>query len=157
AKVNRRFESSRRLYRQVERRLGGRNRMRQPLSVKPRKIGARRNGDSASLGLLFIRKDRTSSLRCRPARSAPRGRAGRLLLPNQCPCAPPAGFNLPHPHSDGRFALAQLATDLVLIYPAKDRQKKPPSGFVALATHTGDHVPPILTGSASAFARWQPP
>src|ERR1700750_2195591 len=69
----------------------------------------------------------------------------------------PAGFNLPHPHSDGRFALAQLATDVVLIYPAKDHQKKPPSGFVALATHTGDHVPPILTGSASAFARWQPP
>ena len=80
---------ARRMRESIERRLGGRIRMRQPLSVKPRKIGARRNGDSASLGLLFIRKDRTSSLRCRPARSAPRGRAGRLLLPNQCPCAPP--------------------------------------------------------------------
>src|ERR1043165_2943906 len=65
--------------------------------------------------------------------------------------------NLPHPHSDGRFALAQRATDLVLIYPAKDRQKEPPSGFVALAAHTGDHVPPMLTGSASDFARWQSP
>ena len=33
-----------------------------------------------------IRRDRTSSLKCRPARSALQARAGRPL-PNSCPCA----------------------------------------------------------------------
>jgi hypothetical protein len=33
-----------------------------------------------------IRKDKTSSLRCRPVRSALQARAGRPL-PNSCPCA----------------------------------------------------------------------
>src|SRR6516225_10783496 len=38
-----------------------------------------------------IRKDRTSSLRCRPVRSALQARAGRPL-PNSCPCASYSGW-----------------------------------------------------------------
>jgi NitT/TauT family transport system substrate-binding protein len=38
-----------------------------------------------------IRKDRTSSLRCRPVRSALQTRAGRPL-PNSCPCASYSGW-----------------------------------------------------------------
>src|SRR5262249_62099094 len=57
------------------------------------------------------------------------------------------------PRSDGRFALVQLAADQAPIFPAKGHQKKPPSGFAAFATRTGDHGPLMLKSSAHSFAR----
>jgi hypothetical protein len=57
------------------------------------------------------------------------------------------------PRSDGRFTSVQLAADRAPIYLAEDHQKKLPSDFAALATHTGDHGPLRLMGSAYSFAR----
>ena len=56
---------------------------------------------------------------------------------------------MPKPRSDGRFALVQLAADRAPIYPVEDHQKKPPSGFAALAIRTADHGPLVLLKSSA--------
>ena len=58
------------------------------------------------------------------------------------------GYRWLKSRSDGRFALVQLAAGQAPICPAKDRQKKLPSGFAAGAAHAGDRDPPMLKGTA---------
>jgi hypothetical protein len=98
-----------------------------------------------------IRKDRTSSLRCRPVRSALQARAGRPL-PNSCPCASYSGW-LGQSCGDGMKFLALLPPAFCgcRYWPRVSQRNL---GFYAHLTALARRISPFRHGAGVAF-KWR--
>src|SRR5262249_40552331 len=91
-----------------------------------------------------IRKDRTSSLRCRPVQSTLQARAGRPL-PNSCPCASFYSGWLAQSCGSGPAAAGFLRMPLLASRVARNRR------LYAHVTALARRISPFRPGAGAAF------